>query len=286
MDSRNLKIQIAKIKNIPPLSEEGKLIITAVNDPEISMDDLISAISHSPVLVARLLGLANSAYFGRSDEIKDIRIAIIQVLGLNMVKSLAMSLVLNAQFEISACTNFNSQRYWSTALMTANMAQRLCQMSKVVKADCAFLYTSGLLFNIGLMAAVYLLPKHMGEVFSLEQESELPLHDRMYALIGMNQYAIGARLLHHWQLPESYQTILTNAIDTNAQAPQTELNVLVSLAAKISGHVYRNHDTHSLEITEEIDILNISNKKVEQQIQTTLEKLEDLKELASAMSGK
>jgi HD-like signal output (HDOD) protein len=59
-------------------------IIEAMNDSGITIKELATLISVSPALAARLSGLANS---GCAGNVSDLRVAIIRVLGLDLVKS-------------------------------------------------------------------------------------------------------------------------------------------------------------------------------------------------------
>lgn len=120
-----VQIQINKLKNLPALPEASVKILEAINDPEISIEKLANVLSLSPGLVARLLGLANSAYFGQTRPIKDLRTAIVQVLGLQLVKSLTVGIVLNVQIDTSQCKNFDSKSFWLHSLLTAMAAQKI-----------------------------------------------------------------------------------------------------------------------------------------------------------------
>ena len=68
-----INLQISKLKNLPELSAVSIKIIDAVNDPDISVNDLATVISVAPVLAARLSGLASSACFGFAGEMTEFK---------------------------------------------------------------------------------------------------------------------------------------------------------------------------------------------------------------------
>ena len=93
-----------------------------VADDRFSLEDLALVINQDPGLSARILGLANSAYFGQTNPILTVEDAIIRVLGLNMVKSLAVSIAVSGVFDSSACRSFDLHEYWSHSLSIAMLA--------------------------------------------------------------------------------------------------------------------------------------------------------------------
>ena len=107
-----LFLQINKLKNLPALPEASTRILDAINDPEIPIEQLAEVLSLSPSVVARLLGLANSAYFGQSRTISSLPTAIFQVLGLDLVKTLTLGIILNVQFDTRKCQSFDTKYFW------------------------------------------------------------------------------------------------------------------------------------------------------------------------------
>ena len=95
-----------------------------------------------------------------------MKIAIIQVLGLNLVKSLALSIVLNVELKTTQCKNFDSNYFWGHALITAIMANKfaLKLRNELIAPNIA--YTSGLLLNIGLLVSINIFPNELNKIFS------------------------------------------------------------------------------------------------------------------------
>ncbi len=205
---KSVQLQINRLKSLPALPEASVKILEAINDPDISIEKLSEVLALSPGLVARLLGLANSAYFGQSRQIKDLRTAIIQVLGLQLVKSLTVGIVLNVQIDTSECKSFDTESFWMHSLLTAMCAQNLFAESRFDTSTASTIYTSGLLLHIGLLAIVYLFPKDMDEVLVSKQKDYLELSKAITDYFGISHYQLGYMLLSKWQLPDVYQMVL------------------------------------------------------------------------------
>ena len=280
-----LNLQIASIKALPPLPENSVKIMTAVNDPDVSVNELVEVISQSAVLTARLLGLANSAYFGRSGEIIDLRVAIIQVLGLNLVKSLSLSIVLNVELDTSKCQLFDAEYFWSHSLITAVIAQKLAQHLDDEMLTPNIVYTSGLLLNIGLTAAVYIMPEEINEVFSRVEKTESGVSNQMLSMVGMTHYDIGAMLLARWKLPETYQIVISKFRSTEFNGKERGLIKLLQLSHLIGSYVVNDKYEDLPEVMASIDTLSMPESLIESVVTEMASKNENIRGLAALISG-
>jgi HD-like signal output (HDOD) protein len=199
---------ISKLKNLPALPEASLSILEAINNPEISIEELAETLSLSPGLAARLLGLANSAYFGQQRQINDLPTAIFQVLGLDLVKSLALGIVLNVQFDARKCHAFDSRYFWMRALLTAVAAQKLAKSTRLDTFTPAMVYTSGLLLSIGILVLAYLLPDDLNIILQRHKAHNIPVSREIRSRLGMSHYRLGFFLLQRWQLPPMYPIVL------------------------------------------------------------------------------
>ncbi|MCU7810600.1 MAG: HDOD domain-containing protein, partial [Candidatus Thiodiazotropha sp. (ex Notomyrtea botanica)] len=80
--------KVLKLKHLPPLSSTATRLLELLADEDLSLELLSNVISQDPGISARILGVANSAYFGQTSPIHSVEEAVIRVLGLNMVRSL------------------------------------------------------------------------------------------------------------------------------------------------------------------------------------------------------
>lgn len=286
MNQQNsITLQISKLKNLPPLPEISVRIMNAVNDPEVSVDQLVEVISLSPTLTARLLGLANSAYFGRSGQIDDLRIAIIQVLGLNLVKSLALSIVLNVEMDTSKCRLFNGEYFWAHSFITAIVAQKLAVHINDELLTANTVYTSGLLLNIGLVAAVYILPEEMNDIFSQADRADGSISSEMSLNLGVTQYKIGEILLKRWKLPKVYQIVLSEFRKSAFNGKEKSLIKLLELSHFIGMNIVTDNFN---KIPPELDLateLSLSEQTVASVINEIVASKDNIKDLAVMIAG-
>ena len=227
--------QVNKLKNLPALPEASLKILSAINNPTISPDDLAKVLGLSPGLVARLLGLANAAYFGQSRKINDLSTAIYQVLGLDLVKSLALSIILNVQFDASQCQAFNSQYFWQRSLITAVAGQKLAQANQLPNYSPATVYTSGLLLQLGLLMLAYLMPNDLNKLLQEAKQSSVSLTEIISTQFGCSQYQLAYLLMHKWHLSPIYQNVQQNFDNADYNGEEKKLIDLLQISQFLSG---------------------------------------------------
>jgi HD-like signal output (HDOD) protein len=282
---KDITLEITKIKNLPPLPEESMRIISAVNDPDISIQALVNVIYLSPTLSARLLGLANSAYFGRTVEITDLRTAIIQVLGVNLVKSFALSLALSAELDTSKCKLFDADFFWSHALVTALIAQKLAVQLNDEQLEPNTVYSTGLLLNIGLLAAVCIVPEELDLVFASTDRIKGSVSTRMLKVFGQTQYKMGGMLFERWQLPKKYQTIVKKFQQPEYNGKEKRLILLLELCHWVSVYIVTDKHEQMPDFSDLLNRVSLSAELLATTVAEVVTSKDNIKDLASVISG-
>jgi len=281
---KNRQLDIARLKNLPVMPEENQRILMAINDEEINLEDLSEILMTSPILMTRLIGLANSAYFGYAGKVTDLRVAVVNVLGLKLVKSLSLSILVGLSFSSSRCKGFDSQRFWRDALLTAICAQTLVKATKSKAVDANTAYTAGMVLHIGMLAVVYLYPDEVADIFALAQKEDLDI-DQLMMEKAIDQYQLGGYLLERWKLPSLYSDVVEEYRMDNVDYADTSLHSLLKVASLLR-RVVRD-DQQSLS-EDELQILKSLSIKENQffTIKAKLaEKMEDLNILVQTMAG-
>ncbi len=229
-----IQLQINKLKYLPALPESSLKILDAINDPDIPIDKLADVLSLSPGLVARLLGLANSAYFGQSRQINDLRTAIIHVLGIELVKSLALGVVLHVHFDTRKCQAFSTEYFWMRSLLTALAAQKLAIFNNLKLFSSATAYTSGLLLYIGVLVLAYLMPAELDVILQCSKNNRTSVGEEIRLQLGETYYRLGYFLLQKWQLSPVYQTVLNHFEDTDFYGEEKSLINVLRVSRRMS----------------------------------------------------
>jgi len=148
LNSRNIQL--------PSFPDVVINIRTALEDPKCSSERLAEVVKTDPVLVARLLMSANSAFHNRAGiEIVDLNLAISR-LGFEVVRNTAITLAVEQIFAASEHKELKSavKEIWSSSLSLASMSFVIARSEGKLNPDNAFL--CGLLHEIGKL---YILTK-------------------------------------------------------------------------------------------------------------------------------
>lgn len=283
--NQQINLEIIKLKNLPSLPKAASQILDAINDSNIAIDELANVLKSSPELVGRLLGLANSAYFGRAGKVHNLKDAIIKVLGLNLVKSMSLSIVLNKQLDTSHCRAFNADKFWVNAILTAQLTQAFAKTINGKKFDPALMYTSGLLLNIGMIVAIHLFPDEMNQVFSEAANEEQTIAELMDHYIGLDQFQFGLYLLNHWHLPEIYKKIIGEYNNPEYSGQYLDMIKLIKANAVFSRYLFVNQECDGLINSTSLAPFGVSAAHLEKVLRGVVVNLDNIIELAAAIHG-
>lgn len=198
----NPRFRIQELPHLPPLAPVAQELLRELNREEIDIGRLARAIELDPGLTARLIGVANSAYFSQREPIYDLSTAIIRVLGLNLVKSLSLGIALSAPFDTHACPTFPLDRYWCLAIHTSTLASQLAPQAHLEDGAGEYLFLGGLLHNLGELVLAHCFPKQVCEILrQAEASPTLALDDLQRNIIGFSASEAGVLLGHKWHLP-------------------------------------------------------------------------------------
>ncbi len=198
------RYKVLQLERLPALSTTVTQLLKMLADEDLEIEELAKVIEQDPGLTARVIGLANAAYFAQSRPVVTVAEAIIRVLGLQMVKTLAFSIALCGAFDASKCPGFRLDHYWFLAFGGAQLAKKLVmKMQGAESPDPDEIYLTGLLFNLGELVLVHEFPHDYAQVLAeLNREPEQNVEDLERELVGISSREAGEWLTHRWHLPQ------------------------------------------------------------------------------------
>ncbi len=192
------------IQALPPLPATAQEILTCFGDEFIDADKVAAVVNGDPGICAKLLGLANSAYFGLAEPVNHIGEAISRVLGVDTVRSLVLAMAIQQSFNSKECPEFDVERFWTQSLMAAECCKKIAAADEDADdAERDLAYSAGLCHNLGLMALTHMEPARTNGVLKTHRE-----HDRSDALADLfdqefetDHKIVTAELGRIWSLP-------------------------------------------------------------------------------------
>jgi diguanylate cyclase (GGDEF)-like protein len=174
-------------------------IVDLVKRDDFSFKQLAAIIESDPALVARILRLANSGFYGVPRTINSIDKAI-AILGVNSLKNIALSFVLSEAFRGKRGAGFDFDLFARRAV-TAAVASQLISTEIRFYSDETFI--TSLLQDIGV-AAMFMADKdEYVNVLNERLVGGQPLSAVETQTFGYSHQEVGAELLKLWGLPES-----------------------------------------------------------------------------------
>ncbi len=241
--------RLQEILHLPPLPGVACRLLEELADDEADIDRLAALIEQDPGLAARIVGIANSAYFARSREVTSVRDAIVRVLGLNLVRGLAIGIALSGPFDASACPDFDIEGYWYQSFQTATLAAALAPHSQLDEAEQECLFLAGLLHNLGRLVLVHAFPGRMGDILRRwQREPERPLTELESDQLAVDETEAGRVIAALWNLPGCVASAIAFHARPQLAPTHAALVRLVALCRELCAGLYADPEQEPAEL--------------------------------------
>lgn len=220
------------IKCVRPVPQIVLKVIRMIRDANVSLQNISEELRKDQVLSAKVIRLANSAFWGIEREIDAIDRALI-FLGEKQFLQLIISSSLEDFFPVSENGySLCKGGIYRHALGTALVSEALARFSGTVPSDIA--YTAGLLHDIGKvvldqkMAALYPL------FYRRTQEDGIDMTIVEQEEFGIDHTETGAQLARDWSLPDNLIEVIRFHHDPEEATNDPKLSHVVYLADLIT----------------------------------------------------
>jgi putative nucleotidyltransferase with HDIG domain len=188
---------LAKISTLPNIAFK---VMDLVENPRTSVSVLANIISADHILTARVLKLANSAYYGFPKQISTINLAVV-VLGFNALRDLVFGISVIDQFSASQFEDdLDVTQFWRHALFVGSGAKFL---SKFLDYPvCGEVFVAGLLHDIGYPVLLQYFPDYFESARKYSLKKNLSFHEAEQKVLGFDHAEVGAWLAKGWNLPD------------------------------------------------------------------------------------
>ena len=192
------------LASLPPLPDTAQKILTCFGDEFIDAKKVAEVVEGDPGICAKLLGLANSAYFGLAEPVNSIGEAISRVLGVDTVRSLVLAMAIQQSFKSRECDSFDVEMFWTNSLTAAACCKRIVAADDVSDdADRDLAYSAGLCHNLGLMVLAHMEANRTSIVLAKHRKLGEPgtLARLLDEEFGTDHRIMTAELGRAWSLP-------------------------------------------------------------------------------------
>lgn len=192
--------------DLPSLPAVASKVLELTAQEEVPLSDIISLISRDIALSAKILKVANSAFYNFPQQIGSVQQAV-SLLGINAVRSLVLSFSFLSMGQKKSQILFDFNTFWEQSLAAAAAARLLAEQTGQV--DPEEMFTLGLLQDIGQLIFALTLPTRYERLLERLQSGQAR---RNVALeeeyLGLAHTVSGAEVARVWGLPDSIVAVL------------------------------------------------------------------------------
>lgn len=186
---------IELVNGVKDIHAMPSVIVKALNimkKPTASMKELGDIVMYDQSLTIKFLALVNSAYYGFSQQISSISIAL-SLLGMVKVKNIIVAVAMKPMM-----SNQGDKELWKHSMRVASACEYLASLTKIMDADEAFI--SGFIHDVGKMVLHMTNEKMYGKVLLMVEDGmDILAAEKRY--FDSDHVRTGSLLAKRWQLP-------------------------------------------------------------------------------------
>lgn len=258
---------LSHIRNLPSIPVVIFEVSKLLTDPRTSATDLGRIIGRDQGLVAKILTVANSPFYGLPRKVSTIEFAIV-ILGFDHIKNIVMALSMIEAFKKNGGPNWDNESYWNHTLMTAGASKRIADQLGYPKPGEVF--TAGLLHDLGIAVIQRYLSDEFNAICETAQNQQINYLKAEEQILGLTHQEVGLFLANRWNLPES----LSDSIAHHHCPSKSEKNKMLPAVIHLADYMTQKLNIGSFQWDEgfelDEDIVNVlgfkSRAKLEEYI--------------------
>lgn len=223
-----IRDKIQHVPNLPTLPQLASRLLKLINDPLVSTGEIAFVIGQDLSLSAKVLRLANSAFYGIPKSITNINSAVV-ILGLKVIHTMVLCLTVFDMFPESKKSEalFNRRAFWLHSLGCGIISKFLAsRIRKFIMFDPEEAFCAGLLHDIGKVVMEQYLHENFHTALTVAKDKGISMFDAENETLGYNHTQIAEWLTSTWGLPPELQLPL---IYHHAPSETIQCNDIVAL---------------------------------------------------------
>ena len=196
-DPRKLVMDVRELHTLPTIYYR---IDNAIKDPRTSNSQIGDILSEDVGLSARILKLANSAFYSFPSKVDTISSAI-SIIGTKQLRDLVLATSVVKMFEGIPEDLVKLDNFWAHCIGCGVVARVIAGVNRESNVESFFV--AGILHDIGSLLIYSLMPEEAVKIMYYSQTHKCSLHKAEKNCIGFTHTQVGGYLLKQWKLPKN-----------------------------------------------------------------------------------
>lgn len=197
--------QILQGAQLPALPQSAIRLMELSRDPDNGPGEFAVPIETDPGLTGQILKFVNSAYFGFSREISNVRMAITLV-GIRTIKNFALWSAVFSLMPNPKCGPFDLKRLWQDSLRRALFARWFART--LGQRECEEAFSAALLQDMAVPLLAKEMPKEYLELLENRHKLGRRLSDLERERFGWTHADAAATMAQGWKMPDDFVALL------------------------------------------------------------------------------
>ena len=216
---------------LPALPQSAIRLLELSQNPNNTSVEFALPIEADPGLTGQVLRFVNSSYFGFSNEISSVKLAI-SLVGIRTIKNFALWSAVFSLMPNPQCGPFDLKCLWQDSLRRAVFARRFGKLLGLAEAED--LFAAALLQDMAVPLLAKEMPKEYESLLEERDGGQVGLSELEATAFGWTHADAGAYIARSWHLPETFASLIEchgKLDDYVSNATQNRAEAAVCLSA-------------------------------------------------------
>jgi len=208
VEGSRAKLLASKSLNIPTLPSIVREMREMIADPKTGAADVGHLVAQDPPLAAKVLKIANSAYYGLAQRTVSTEQAC-AVLGLRVLRNVVTQAAVMTRYEHLGDRGLDLDALWRHSQFVAQISYHLARAARApLGLTPEELQACGLLHDLGKVVLLESLGDEYASVLDLSRTQGLPVHVAEKRMLGFDHTDVGSLVAVQWGLPSAVADVI------------------------------------------------------------------------------
>jgi len=233
----SLQALVASVKSLPSVPALYTKLLEQLESPDGRSSTVANIVASDTAMTAKMLQLANSAFFGIRRRIVTPEDAVLY-LGFDTLKALALTVKVFSEFGGSASSRFSISSLAEHSIVTGTLARKLAKAIHLSDQAIEDSFMAGLLHDVGKLLLVDALPEKYDQALRTAEMTGATCWEAEQVVFATSHAEVGTYLLWVWGLPDP----VTEAVAYHhapSQCPDQQVSPLTAVyMANVLSHAH------------------------------------------------